>query len=198
MAKWSHMVSSSKTPIRLPSLIIMLLTSLHILCGVTCCCHEGTMCGERETQSKISDCERENSKASLLQDHSHPKQSSWLHSVCALLSWTMKLNWKKNTKCSSWELFGMETMWSCHIVPSSLWSWPHLISPLSSSFLASITTLTCTHNCAEYITHCSSQLHSKYWATIYDEGHQPQEPGELHEDMVIKFSRPFVKNVCSL
>jgi hypothetical protein len=32
MAKWSHMVSSSKTPDRLPSLIIMLLTSLHKLC----------------------------------------------------------------------------------------------------------------------------------------------------------------------
>jgi hypothetical protein len=31
MAKWSHMVSSSKTPDRLPSLIIMLLTSLHKL-----------------------------------------------------------------------------------------------------------------------------------------------------------------------
>jgi hypothetical protein len=133
--------------------------------GVTCCCHEGTTCGVRETQSKLSDCERENWKQVLLQNHSHPKQSSWLHSVCALLSWTMKLHWKKNTKCSSWELFGMETMWSCHIVSYSLCSWPHLILPLFSSFLASITTLTCTHNCAEYITHSLVAAHSSTVST---------------------------------
>jgi len=36
MAKGSHKVSSSKTPVRLPSLIIMLLTSLHkLLCLVS-------------------------------------------------------------------------------------------------------------------------------------------------------------------
>jgi len=72
---------------------------------------------------------------------------------------------EKNTKCSSWELFGMETMWSCHIVSYSLCSWPHLIPPLFSSFLASITTLTCTHNCAEYITHSLVAAHSSTVST---------------------------------
>ncbi len=132
--------------------------------GITYCCHEGTMCGERETQSKISDCERENSKKVyfkiILIQNKVPDYTLFVH-----FCWTMKLHWKKITKCSSWELFGMEMMWSCHVVPYSLWSWPHLISPLLSSFLASITTLTCTHNCAEYITHSLVAAHSSTVST---------------------------------
>jgi hypothetical protein len=166
MAKWSHMVSSSKTPDRLPSLIIMLLTSLHKLCLVSdaVVMKDLRVGGEKLKASFLIAKERTQRKFTSY-DHCHPKQSSWLNSVCALLSWTMKLHWKKITKCSSWELFGMETMWSCHVVPNSLWSWPHLISPLFSSFLASIPTLTCTHNCAEYITHSLVAAHSSTVST---------------------------------
>jgi hypothetical protein len=165
MAKWSHMVSSSKTPDRLPSLIIMLLTSLHELCVVSHAVVIKELCVGRE-KLKVSFLivkERTESKFTL---RSFSSKTKFMTTLCLC---TFELNHEitleKNTKCSSWELFGMETMWSCHVVPYSLRSWPHMISPLFSSFLASIKTLTCKQNRAEYITHSLVAAHSSTVST---------------------------------
>ncbi len=73
MAKWSQMVSSSKTPDRLPSRIIMLLTSLHKLCLVS---HAVVMKELRVGQEKLKASfliakERIQSKIILIQNKVH-------------------------------------------------------------------------------------------------------------------------------